>query len=99
MSYDRFHLLIRYFQEGPKYHLITVIHSIYYVNQLEEALTLLRGMLEPGGALIVTIVTGKFTWFSISSVDRRLTVLGSMIVRPVLGTIVRPFQGFTVTLK
>lgn len=48
------------FEEGPKFHFISVIHSIYYVNDLDAALQLLQGMLEPGGALMITLVTGAF---------------------------------------
>ncbi len=57
-SLEEYGQTCQYFGEGPKYHFISLIHSIYYVNELESALKLLHGMLEPGGALLITIVTG-----------------------------------------
>ncbi|XP_072013922.1 histamine N-methyltransferase-like [Amphiura filiformis] len=56
-SLEEYGQTCRYFEEGPKFHFISVVHSIYYVNELESALKLLHGMLEPGGALLITIVT------------------------------------------
>ena len=46
-----------------KYHFISVIHSIYYLSNLEEALGCLHNMLAPGGILLIAVVSGIFFFF------------------------------------
>ena len=41
-----------------KYHFISVIHSIYYFCNLEEALRSVYDMLAPGGIILIAVVSG-----------------------------------------
>ena len=46
-----------------KYHFISAIHSIYYINNLEEALRNLYDMLAPGGILLIAVISGTYDLF------------------------------------
>ena len=44
---------------GQKHHVISTIHSLYYMSDLEDSLNYLLSALEEGGILIVCLVSGK----------------------------------------
>ena len=64
----------KYVERGPKYHFIHVFHSSY-LQPLKVTLKQFREMLEPGGVLMVTAVTGKDVGFNL---DKQLVLIVSI---------------------
>ena len=44
---------------GQKHHVISIIHTLYYMSDLEDSLNYLLSAVEEGGILIVCLVSGK----------------------------------------
>ena len=44
---------------GTKFHFISAIHSLYHVGDVESSLMYMYDLLEPGGKLLVIIMSGK----------------------------------------
>ena len=63
MKYDFQNCTLEEFMNAPgnrqKYHFISLIDSIYYVEDLKNTLQYLYNILAPGGILLILAVTGK----------------------------------------
>ncbi|XP_033625518.1 histamine N-methyltransferase-like [Asterias rubens] len=50
---------------GTKFHFISAIHSLYHVGDVESSLMYMYDLLEPGGKLLVIIMSDESSWFKL----------------------------------
>ena len=61
VSFDWRQQTIQQYEEAgdaTKFHFISAIHSIYYVDDVDSSLMYLYDRLEPGGIMLVIIISG-----------------------------------------
>ena len=61
VSFDwRLQTLEQYEKTGDlaRFHFISAVHSVYYLSDLESSLAYLYDRLEPGGVMVITLISG-----------------------------------------